>query len=247
MVHDGILADERAFGMLPLLMGTLLITLVSLLIAIPLGILSAIYMVEYASHKQRSLIKPLLEALAGIPTIVYGFFAIMIVSPLLNTTGELFNLHISSESALAAGLVMGIMIIPFISSLADDAMRSVPSRIRDGALALGSTRYEVIRYVIIPASSSSLISAFLLATSRAIGETMIVVMAAGLSANMTANPFEAVTTITVQIVKLLTGDQSFHSPKTLVAFALGTLLFCITLLFNLIAIRTAKKYHKKYD
>jgi phosphate transport system permease protein len=239
--------SSYAFGAVPLLAGTLLITVVALCVAVPVGLMSAIYTSEYASRRTRLLVKPALEVLAGIPTVVYGFFAITLVAPFLRTFGATFGLDVSTESALAAGIVMGVMIIPFMSSLADDVISAVPNHLRYGALALGATRDEVIRQVILPAALPGVVGAFLLALSRAIGETMIVVMAAGMSANLTINPFEAVTTVTVQIVKLLVGDQEFNSPKTLAAFALGLLLFCITLCLNVLALRVVQKYREKYD
>jgi phosphate transport system permease protein len=216
-------------------------------VAVPVGLLSAIYLSEYASVRMRSVIKPALEILAGIPTVVYGFFAALIVAPVLRTTGDDLGLILSSESALAAGLVMGIMIIPFVSSLSDDIINAVPQNLRDGAAALGATPSETIRQVILPAALPGIISAVLLAVSRAIGETMIVVMAAGVAANLTANPFESVTTITVQIVMLLVGDQEFDSPKTLAAFALGMVLFIATLALNVLAIYISRRYREQYD
>jgi phosphate transport system permease protein len=195
----------------------------------------------------RAIVKPLLEILAGIPTVVYGFFAALTVAPYLRELGTALGLDVASESALAAGLVMGIMIIPVISSLSDDVINSVPQSLRDGSYALGATQSETIKKVILPAALPGIFAAFLLAVSRAIGETMIVVMAAGLAANLTANPFEAVTTVTVQIVTLLVGDQEFDSAKTLAAFALGLLLFCITLVVNIIALHVVRKYREQYD
>jgi len=236
-----------SFGAVPLFAGTMLITLIAMLVAGPIGLLSAIYMAEYANPKFRAVAKPMLEILAGIPTVVYGFFAALTVAPLLRGWGEGIGLDVASESALAAGLVMGIMIIPFVSSLSDDVINSVPQSLRDGSYGLGATKSETIRHVIIPAALPGIVGAFLLAISRAIGETMIVVMAAGLAANLTANPLEAVTTVTVQIVTLLVGDQEFDSAKTLAAFALGLVLFFITLGLNVIALRVVRKYREKYD
>ena len=236
-----------AFGAIPLFAGTLLITLIAMLIAVPVGLLSAIYLSDYADHRVRSVIKPLVEILAGIPTVVYGFFAALTVAPQLRGLGEALGLDVASESALAAGAVMGIMIIPFISSLSDDVMNAVPQSLRAGSFALGATKSETIKRVILPAALPGIFAAFLLAVSRAIGETMIVVMAAGLAANLTANPFEAVTTVTVQIVTLLVGDQEFDSAKTLAAFALGLMLFCITLAMNVIALHVVRKYREQYD
>ena len=236
-----------AFGAIPLIVGTLLITGIAMLIALPIGLFSAIYLSDYASPKVRASVKPLLEILAGIPTVVYGFFAALTVAPYLREFGASVGLDVASESALAAGLVMGIMIIPFISSLSDDVINAVPQSLRDGSYALGATQSETIRKVILPAALPGIFAAFLLAVSRAIGETMIVVMAAGLAANLTVNPFEAVTTVTVQIVTLLVGDQEFDSAKTLAAFALGLLLFTITLTMNVIALHVVRKYREQYD
>ena len=239
--------SSGAFGALPLLTGTLLISAIAMAVAAPLGLMAAIYLAEYASRNVRNFIKPVLEILAGIPTVVYGFFAALVVGPMLRNGGTELGIEISSESALAAGLAMGIMIIPLVSSLSDDVIRAVPQSLRDGSLGLGSTRSETIRKVVLAAALPGIVGAMLLATSRAIGETMIVVMAAGLSANLTANPLEAVTTVTVQIVTLLTGDQEFDSPKTLAAFALGLMLFVVTLMLNMIALRVVKTYREKYD
>ncbi len=235
------------FGMIPLFAGTLLITLIAMLIAAPVGLMAAIYMSEYASSRARDIIKPCLEILAGIPTVVYGFFAALTVAPFFRNIGDANGIAISSESALAAGLVMGIMIIPFVSSLSEDVISAVPRSLREGSYGMGATQSETIKQVILPAALPGVIGALLLATSRAIGETMIVVMAAGLSANLTANPFEAVTTVTVQIVTLLVGDQEFDSAKTLAAFALGLVLFFITLVLNVIALVVVNKYREQYD
>jgi len=240
-------STPASFGFIPLLVGTLLITLVAILVAGPLGLLSAIYMAEYASRNLRSVLKPLLEILAGVPTVVLGFFAALTVAPLVRNTGEGFGLAVASESALAAGLVMGMMIVPLISSLSDDIINSVPQALRDGSYALGATRSETIKRVVLPAALPGIVSAFMLAISRAIGETMIVVMAAGLAANLSFNPLTAVTTITVQIATLLVGDQEFDSAKTLSAFALGFVLFCFTLILNYVALRTVQKYREQYD
>jgi phosphate transport system permease protein len=217
------------------------------LVAVPIGLLSAIYMSEYAAPKFRSFAKPALEILAGIPTVVYGFFAALTVAPAIRGMGEVIGLSVSSESALAAGVVMGIMIIPFVSSLSDDVITAVPQAMREGSYGLGATRSETIRRVVFPAALPGIVGGVLLAASRAIGETMIVVMAAGLAANLTANPFEAVTTVTVQIVTLLVGDQEFDSPKTLAAFALGLVLFFLTLILNVIALHVVRKYREQYD
>lgn len=238
---------QTAYGFLPLLTGTLLITFIAIAVAGPLGLFSAIYLAEYASPKVRASAKPILEILAGVPTVVLGFFAALTVAPLIRGWGEHFGLNVASESALAAGLVMGMMIIPFISSLSDDVINAVPQSLRDGAYALGATKSETIKQVILPAALPGIVSAFMLAISRAIGETMIVVMAAGLASNLTFNPLEAVTTITVQIKTILVGDQEFDSAKTLAAFALGLVLFFVTLLLNFIALRVVQKYREQYD
>lgn len=235
------------FGAVPLITGTFLISAIAMALATPIGLASAIYLAEYASARTRSIVKPLLEILAGIPTVVYGFFAALIVAPIIRSSGESFGLDIASESALAAGLVVGVMIIPLISSLSDDVINAVPQSLRDASYGLGSTQSETVKKVVLPAAIPGIAGSLLLATSRAIGETMIVVMAAGLSANLTANPLEAVTTITVQIVGLLTGDQEFGSAKTLSAFALGLLLFILTMILNIIALRIVKRYSEVYD
>jgi phosphate ABC transporter, permease protein PstC len=216
-------------------------------VAGPIGLLSAIYLSDYADARVRSVAKPVLEVLAGVPTVVYGFFAALTVAPFLRGVGESVGLDVASESALAAGLVMGIMIIPFVSSLSDDVINAVPQSLRDGSYGLGATKAETITKVVLPAALPGIVSAFMLAVSRAIGETMIVVMAAGLAANLTINPLEAVTTVTVQMVTLLTGDQEFDSAKTLASFALGLALFVITLTLNVIALRVVRKYREQYD
>jgi phosphate transport system permease protein len=239
--------SSGAFGAVPLFTGTLMISLIAMIVAVPIGLLSAIYLSEYAGPRFRASAKPLLEILAGIPTVVYGFFAALIVAPFVRDLGARLGWEVSSESALAAGLVMGIMIIPFVSSLADDFINAVPQSLRDGAYALGATQSETIRQVIIPAALPGIVGGILLAISRAIGETMIVVMAAGLTANLTANPLEAVTTVTTQIVTLLVGDQEFDSPKTLAAFALGLVLFLVTLALNIIALHIVRKYREQYE
>ena len=236
-----------SFGLIPLLAGTLLITVIAILVAGPLGLLSAIFMAEYASPRLRSVLKPVLEILAGIPTVVLGFFAALTVAPLIRGSGEAMGFSVASESALAAGLVMGMMIVPLISSLSDDIINAVPQSLRDGSYAMGATKSETIKKVVLPAALPGIVSAFMLAISRAVGETMIVVMAAGLAANLTANPLAAVTTITVQIATLLVGDQEFDSPKTLSAFALGFVLFFFTLVLNYIALRIVQKYREQYD
>jgi phosphate transport system permease protein len=240
-------SSPASFGIIPLLVGTLLITLIAILVAGPLGLLSAIYMAEYSSRSMRGVLKPLLEILAGVPTVVLGFFAALTVAPFIRRSGEALGLSVASESALAAGLVMGMMIVPLISSLADDIINSVPQSLRDGSYAMGATKSETIKRVVLPAALPGIVSAFMLAISRAVGETMIVVMAAGLAANLTVNPLAAVTTITVQIATLLVGDQEFNSAKTLSAFALGFVLFCFTLALNYIALRTVQKYREQYD
>lgn len=240
-------ASSGAFGAVPLFTGTLLISAIAMLVAVPIGLMSAIYLAEYAHRKVRAIAKPLLEVLAGIPTVVYGVFAALMVAPFIRDFGESIGLSVASESALAAGLVMGIMIIPFVSSLSDDVINAVPQALRDGAYALGATRSETIKQVVIPAALPGIVGGVLLAISRAVGETMIVVMAAGLAANLTANPLEAVTTVTVQIVTLLVGDQEFDSAKTLAAFALGLVLFVVTLCLNVIALHVVRRYREQYE
>lgn len=239
--------SSGAFGAVPLFLGTLLISVIAMVVAVPFGLMSAIYLAEYASRGVRNVVKPLLEILAGIPTVVYGFFAALTVAPALRALGADLGLSVSSESALAAGAVMGIMIIPFVSSLSDDVITAVPQSMRDGSYALGSTKSETIRKVVIPAALPGIVGGILLAVSRAIGETMIVLMAAGLAAKMTANPLEAVSTVTVQIVTLLTGDQEFDSTKTLAAFALGLMLFIITLCLNVIALYVVRRFREQYE
>ena len=239
--------SSGAFGAVPLFAGTLLISALAMLVAVPVGLMSAIYLSEYASRRFRAYAKPLLEILAGIPTVVYGYFAALTVGPILRGLGETIGLDVASESALGAGLVMGIMIIPFVSSLSDDVITAVPQSLRDGSYGLGATRSETIRHVVMPAALPGIVGAVLLAVSRAIGETMIVVMAAGLAANLTINPFEAVTTVTVQIVTLLVGDQEFDSAKTLAAFALGLVLFLVTLVLNIIALHVVRRYREQYE
>jgi phosphate transport system permease protein len=239
--------SSGAFGAVPLFVGTLLIMAIAMLVAVPIGLFSAIYLAEYASSAFRAIAKPVLEILAGIPTVVYGFFAALTVAPSIREVGTALGLDVASESALAASLVMGIMIIPFVSSLSDDVINAVPQSMRDGAYALGATQSETIRQVILPAALPGIVGGVLLAISRAIGETMIVVMAAGLAANLTFNPLQAVTTVTVQIVTLLTGDQEFDSAKTLAAFALGLVLFAVTLMLNVAALRVVKAYREAYE
>ncbi len=236
-----------SFGAIPLFAGTALISAIAMAVAVPVGLLSAIYLAEYSSPRLRSLLKPMLEILAGVPTVVYGFFAALTVAPVIRDWGEGLGLDVASESALAAGLVMGVMIVPFISSLSDDFITAVPRGLREASLGLGATRSETIRQVVLPAALPGIVSGVLLALSRAIGETMIVVMAAGLGANLTANPLKAVTTVTVQIVTLLVGDQEFDSAKTLAAFALGLVLFATTLIFNVVALAVVRKYREQYE
>ena len=239
--------QSGAFGAVPLFYGTFLITLIAMAVAGPIGLYSAIFLSEYASPRTRSLVKPMLEILAGIPTVVYGFFAFLTVGPAIRSAAGVLGIDAPTQSALAAGVVMGIMIIPFVSSLSDDVINAVPQSLRDGAYALGATRSETVTHVILPAALPGVMGAFLLAVSRAVGETMIVVMAAGRAANMPINPLESVTTITVQIVALLTGDQEFDSAKTLSAFALGLVLFCLTLAMNIVALRIVQRYQEKYE
>jgi phosphate transport system permease protein len=241
------IGSSGAFGIAPLVAGTLLITLIAMIVAGPIGLFAAIYMAEYASARMRGVIKPVLEILAGIPTVVLGFFAALTVAPQIRGWGEAIGLSVASESALAAGLVMGMMIIPFVSSLSDDVINAVPQSLRDGSYAMGSTKSETIKKVVLPAALPGIVSAFMLAISRAVGETMIVVMAAGLAANLTFNPLEAVTTFTVQIKTILVGDQEFDSAKTLAAFALGFVLFFFTLVLNYIALRIVQRYREQYE
>lgn len=240
--------SSGAFGAIPLFWGTIFIgAIIAMLVAIPLGLMSAIYLTQYATPTVRKWMKPLLEILAGVPTVVYGYFAALTVAPAIRDLGLTFGIPASTESALAAGLVMGIMIIPFVSSMADDSIAAVPQAMRDGSLAMGATTSETIKKVLVPAALPGVVGGVLLAVSRAIGETMIVVMAAGLAANLTLNPFGSVTTVTTQIVQLLTGDQEFDSPKTLAAFALGIVLFLVTLALNIVALRVVKKYREAYE
>ena len=238
---------EGSYGILPLLWGTLMVSGIALLVAVPIGLLIAIYLAEYASQRLRSWAKPTIEVLAGIPTIVYGVFALMIIGPFFKMVGESVGIDINATSALTAGFVMGIMIIPFVSSLSDDIITQVPRALRDGSLGLGATKSETIRQVVLPAALPGITGAFLLAVSRAVGETMIVVLAAGNSPLLHANPFEAVSTVTVTIVKQLTSDTDFASPQALVAFALGLTLFVITLGLNIIALYIVRKYREQYE
>ena len=246
-IREDQVGASGAFGAIPVFAGTMLITVIAMIVAVPVGLFAAIYLSEYASRRLRATVKPVLEVLAGIPTVVYGFFAALTVAPMIRDAGAAVGLSVASESALAAGLIMGIMIIPFVSSLSDDIINAVPQALRDGSYGLGATRSETIRQVVLPAALPGIVGAVLLAVSRAIGETMIVVMAAGLSARLTVNPFDAVTTVTVQIVTSLTGDPEFDSPKTLSAFALGLALFLVTLCLNVIALKVVQKYREKYD
>ena len=246
-IREGQIASQGVFGAIPIFSGTLLITLIAMSVAIPVGLLSAVYLSEYATPKVRQTFKPILEILAGVPTVVYGFFAAITVGPFFKDLANYSGFNIASESAIAAGGVMGIMIIPFISSLSDDVISAVPKSLRDASYAMGATKSETVKKIILPAALPGIIGAILLAVSRAIGETMIVVMAAGIAANLTANPFESVTTVTVQIVTLLIGDQEFDSAKTLAAFALGITLFVATLFLNLLALRIVSKYRERYE
>ncbi len=239
--------SSAAFGAVPLFVGTLLISAIAMTIAAPIGLMTAIYLAEYASKNFRDIAKPILEILAGIPTIVYGFFAALTLAPFIRNIGERMGLDVASESALASGVMMGVMIIPFVSSLSDDVINAVPKSLRDAAFAMGATRSEMVKQVVLPAALPGIVSSILLAISRAIGETMIVVMAAGLAANLTINPLDAVTTVTVQIVTLLTGDQEFDSAKTLSAFALGLVLFVTTLVLNVIALYVTRHYRERYE
>ena len=246
-IREDQVAAEGAFGWLPVILGTLVITFVAIVVAVPVGLMSAIYLNEFASKRFRAIAKPVLELLAGIPTVVYGFFAILTVAPAIRAWGASLGIPIAPNTALAAGSVMAVMLIPFISSFADDALSAVPRSLRDGSMALGATRAETVTKVLFPAAIPGIVGGVLLAVSRAIGETMIVVMAAGLIAKMTINPLDSVTTVTVQIVTLLIGDTSFDSPKTLAAFALGLMLFIVTLLINIVALRIVRKYRELYD
>ncbi len=246
-IREEQIAAEGAFGMVPVFLGTIVIATVAMVIATPIGLLSAIYLHEFANARVRAVVKPVLEILAGVPTVVYGFFAILVIAPALRNFGAGFGIPLESNTALAAGGVMGIMLIPFISSFADDALGAVPRSLRDGSLAVGATSAETVAKVLFPAAIPGIVGGILLAVSRAIGETMIVVMAAGLIARMTINPLDSVTTVTVQIVTLLIGDTAFDNPKTLSAFALGMVLFLMTLMINIAALRIVRKYREIYD
>ncbi len=246
-MRDDQVASEGAFGAIPVFTGTFLIMAIAIFVAAPIGLLIAVYLSEYASKRTRKVIKPIIEILAGVPTVVYGFFALLTVGPVIRAFAESLGYSVPTQSAITAGLVMGIMIIPFVSSLSDDVINAVPQSMRDGSYALGATKSETMTKVVFAGALPGIIGALLLAISRAIGETMIVVMAAGKAANLTGNPFEAVTTVTVQIVALLTGDQEFDSPKTLAAFALGLMLFLITLMLNFIALMIVRRYRARYE
>ncbi len=248
-MSDATAVPADSYGALPLFWGTIFIgAIIAMLVAIPLGLMSAIYLTQYASATVRRWMKPLLEILAGVPTVVYGYFAALTVAPMIRDFGQSIGIaSASSESALAAGVVMGIMIIPFVSSMADDSITAVPQAMRDGSLAMGATTSETIKKVLVPAALPGIVAGVMLAVSRAIGETMIVVMAAGATARLTANPFETMTTVTFQIVAMLTGEGSFDHPATLSAFALGMVLFLVTLLLNFIALRVVKRFREAYD
>lgn len=239
--------DAGQYGILPLLSGTLMISLIAMLVAVPIGLMTAIYLSQYAPRSLRATVKPIIEILAGIPTIVYGFFALVTIGPFLSRVGSTIGLQVSATSALTAGLVMGIMIIPFISSLSDDILNQVPLALRDGAYGLGATRSETIRHVLLPAALPGIVGAFLLAISRAIGETMIVVLAAGNSPALRGNPLQPVSTITVSIVNQLTGDTDFAGPQSLVGFALGLTLFGMTLLLNIVALYIVRRFREQYE
>ena len=241
------IGSSGAFGAIPVVLGTFLITLIAISVAVPIGLFAAVYLSEFAHKRTRSIVKPILEILSGIPTVVYGFFAALVLAPLISKLGDLIGLQVASESALAAGMVMGVMLIPFVSSLSDDALAAVPRDIRDASLALGATQSETVARAVLPAAFPGVLAGVLLAFSRAVGETMIVVMAAGLAAKMTFKPLAAPTTITVQIVTLLVGDQEFDSSKTLSAFALGMLLFCLTLVINASALFATRRYGSRYE
>lgn len=239
--------DAGQYGLLPLLTGTLMISAIAMLVAVPIGLMTAIYLSQYAHRSVRAVVKPIVEILAGIPTIVYGFFALVTVGPFLRNLGDAIGLPISATSALTAGLVMGVMIIPFISSLSDDILNQVPRTLRDGAYGLGATQSETIRNVLLPAALPGIVGAFLLAVSRAIGETMIVVLAAGNAPILRGNPLEPVSTITVSIVNQLTGDTDFTGPQSLVAFALGLTLFVMTLCLNIVALYIVRRFREQYE
>lgn len=244
---DATAAIESSFGAVPLFLGTFVITVIAMLVAIPIGLYAAIFMSEYASRRVRRIVKPMLEMLAGIPTVVYGFFAAITVSPLVVEAAEFFGLDAAYTNGLAAGLVMGIMIIPFISSLSDDVINSIPNTLREGSYAMGATKAETIQKIILPAAFPGIMAAALLGISKAMGETMIVLMAAGLRPNLTVNPLESMTTVTVHIVDALTGDHAFNTPVTLSAFALGLVLFVVTLTLNTISVLIIRKFRRSYE
>jgi phosphate transport system permease protein len=246
-VHAEQIGSSGSFGMVPILLGTMLIAGIAICVSVPLGLMAAIYLSEYASGRFRRIAKPLLGVLGNIPTVVYGFFAALVVAPAIKNAGDALGISVSSASALAAGGVMGMMLLPFVGSLSDDVINAVPQSLRDGALSLGSTQSETIINIVLPAALPGIVGAVLLAVSRAIGETMIVVMAAGLSANLTANPLQAVTTVTVQIVTLLVGEQEFDSAKTLAAFALGLVLVLVTVILNVVALTVVRKYRRHHE
>ncbi len=246
-IREDQIAGAGAFGWIPVILGTIVVATVAMVVSVPIGLFTAIYLNEFASPRIRAVVKPVLEILAGVPTVVYGFFAVLTVAPALRSFGAAIGVDIAPNTALVAGGVMAIMLIPFISSFADDALSAVPRSLRDGSLALGATRGETMMKVLFPAAIPGIVGGILLAVSRAIGETMIVVMAAGLIARMTINPLDSVTTVTVQIVTLLIGDTSFDNPKTLAAFALGMMLFLATLVINIVALRVVRKYRELYD
>ncbi|MEE4205053.1 MAG: phosphate ABC transporter permease subunit PstC [Erythrobacter sp.] len=241
--------DGSRYGAIPLFWGTIFIgAIIAMIVAIPLGLMSAVYLTQYADRRLRSWVKPMLEILAGVPTVVYGYFAALTVAPAFRDAAVALGMtNASTESALAAGIVMGIMIIPFVSSMADDSMAAVPGAMRDGSLAMGATQSETIKRVLFPAALPGIVAGVMLAVSRAIGETMIVVMAASTAANLSANPFDRMTTVTVQIVKMLTGEGSFDHPATLSAFALGFVLFLVTLGLNIVALRVVKRFREAYE
>lgn len=241
--------DPTRYGAIPLFWGTILIgAIIAMIVAIPIGMMSAIYLTQYAHPKLRAWAKPALEILAGVPTVVYGYFAALTVAPVIRDAAIAIGFtNASSESALAAGIVMGVMIIPFVSSMADDSIAAVPQAMRDGSLAMGATTSETIKLVLVPAALPGIVGGVMLAISRAIGETMIVVMAASTAANLSGNPLEAMTTVTVQIVAMLTGEGSFDHPATLSAFALGFILFMMTLALNFVALSVVKRYREAYE
>ena len=238
--------DSNAFGLIPLLWGTFYISLIAVLLSSSIGLMTAIYLNQYATKQTRNTVKPLLEILAGIPTVVYGFFALTLLGPLLQNMGQTIGLHIETTSVLTAGIIMGVMLIPFISSLSEDVMNAIPHAMVESAYGLGATKSETIKHIILPAAFPGLVGAFTLTFSRAVGETMIVVMAAGIAATLSLNLFEPMTTVTVKIVSQLTGDFEFDTPQTLVAFALGLTLFIITFAMNASAFYVVRRFHQRY-